>query len=381
MNKYPIINCVFAGESRSDERGVALLLTLLITVILAVVVLEFNYLMRVHATLSGNLVDDLRAETVARACVETAKARLLNDMLADMKKTVTFDSLTEGWASEIKLEMNSATGSAIVTDEMSKLNLNRLVKRATTEGGMETVNAAMVENVKHLFELLEIDPNLVDCIVDWIDENDQEEPFGAESAYYESLNPPIKCKNGPLDSVEELLLVKGFDAKILYGDEEKPGLAEFVTVFGDDKGLVNINTASEKVIAAVLNSESIASQVVESRDTLPFQDATDLAARIPDAAGKFTTGSSYFMVIATGKMGTTESDEKTDSAEKMGSGGSDKTNPEEKPPHEVKIKALLKRVQTEQDQTTKKPSGGTNKPASAANKSLSIETAYWKMER
>jgi general secretion pathway protein K len=357
--RCPIINKRCARRVQTDERGIALLLTLLVTIILAVVVLEFNYLMRVHATLSGNLVDDLRAQAGARAGIEAAKALLLNDALADSKKGLTFDGLDEEWASEIKMETPPVTASAIVTDEMSKLNLNRLIKRPATEEGMESVNPTMVENVKHLFELLELDPNLVDCIVDWIDENDLEEPFGAESAYYESLTPPVKCKNGPLDSVEELLLVKGFDAKILYGDEDKPGLAEFVTVFGDKKGLVNINTSPEKVIAAVLNSESLASQIVDARQTMPFENAANIAARIPDAnlSGKFTTGSSYFMVVSTGKIGGADpSVKKSDSADS-----------EEKPTREVKIRALLKRVQAEQEQTL--------------NKSLTIETAYWKMER
>ncbi|UCD56583.1 MAG: type II secretion system minor pseudopilin GspK [Candidatus Hydrogenedentota bacterium] len=333
-------------RARSDERGMALLLTLLVTVILAVVILEFNYIMRVQATLSGNLVDDVRAEAAARVGVEMAKAMLLNDILADSEKEVASDTLEEEWASDIKVETDASATEAVVSDEMGKLNLNRLVNRPSAESDLESVNTSMVENVRRLFELLELDPNLVDCIVDWIDENDQEEPFGAEASYYESLSPPIRCKDGPLDSVEELLLVKEFDAGILYGEEDMPGLAEFVTVCGDQEGLVNINTAPEEVIAAVLNSESLASMIMDMRETSPFKSAEDMATRIPDVelSGKFVPWSLCFLVSSTGRIPS-----------------------EGSPRREVKIKALLKRVKSEGEE----PENGY----------FSIDTAFWKMER
>ncbi|RJP64058.1 MAG: general secretion pathway protein GspK [Candidatus Abyssobacteria bacterium SURF_17] len=346
MKKCTIIRRIWRRRQQPDERGIALLLTLLVTVILAVVVLEFNYLMRVYATLSGNLVEDLRAEAAALTGVETAKALLLNDALADMKKTAAFDALTEEWASEIKVETSSTATEASISDEMGKLNLNRLVRRPTDEQGTETVNTTMVENVRRLFELLELDPSLVEAVIDWIDTNDQEEPFGAENAYYETLDPPILCKNGPLDSVEELLLIKGFDKTILYGDEEKPGLAKFVTVFGDSQGLVNINTADEKVLAALLNSDSLASSAVSAREAAPFESAQDISSRlsIPDILQKLTTRSSYFLVTSTGRI-----------------------LPESPSPHSVQIRSLLKRAYGEDGV----PQGDQ----------ITIMTASWKVER
>ena len=236
MNKYLIIVRVRSIKERSDERGMALLLTVLVTVILTVVVLEFNYLMRVHATLSSNLADDLKAETAARAGVERAKAILLNDIIADLREGFLIDSPDEDWASEIMISSQTSEMNTIISDEMSKFNLNRLVNKAVVEAETEAVNMYMVENIRRLFELLDIDPNLVYGIVDWIDVNNEEEPFGAESFHYESFEPPIKCKNGQLDSLEELLFIEGFDTEILYGDDDVPGLCEFVTVCGDEKG-------------------------------------------------------------------------------------------------------------------------------------------------
>ena len=322
-----------ARTALSGERGVALLLTLLVTIILAVVVLEFGYLMRVHATLSGNLINDLRARSAAEAGIQTAKAMLLNDIVADAEKGSPADTLDEEWAEEIELTNSSSETLARITDETAKLNLNRLVKRPDTELDIESTNTRMVESARRLFESLELDPNLVDLIIDWIDENDEEEPFGAEGSYYESLDFPVQCKNGPLDSIEELLLMDGFDEKILHGDEETPGLVEFVTICGDERGRVNINTAPEEVLSAVLKSDSSASIIMDMREEAPFERADDMTTRLPGLklSEKFTTHGSFFLVSSTGRA--LSGDPET--------GGSTV--------REVTIETLLKRVRGEGD--------------------------------
>jgi len=58
---------------------------------------------------------------------------------------------------------------------------------------------------------------IADAILDWIDADDQPRQYGAESEYYSTLNPPYQPKNGPLDTVEELLLVRGVNPWLLFG--------------------------------------------------------------------------------------------------------------------------------------------------------------------
>jgi len=75
--------------------------------------------------------------------------------------------------------------------------------------------------------------------------------------FYQDRGYPVK--NGPLDSVEELLLVKGWGPDILYGkeaDEEGDaiyGIADLLTVWGDGK--VNLNTASTDVLLSYAEYE------------------------------------------------------------------------------------------------------------------------------
>ena len=58
---------------------------------------------------------------------------------------------------------------------------------------------------------------IVNSILDWIDPDDQTHVEGAETEYYQSLTPPYAAKNGPIDDISELLLIKGITPEIYYG--------------------------------------------------------------------------------------------------------------------------------------------------------------------
>jgi DNA uptake protein ComE-like DNA-binding protein len=69
--------------------------------------------------------------------------------------------------------------------------------------------------------------DIADAILDWIDEDDIEREYGAEISYYSGLDPPYSPKNGPLETVEELLLVRGVTPDLLFGrDINRNGLID-----------------------------------------------------------------------------------------------------------------------------------------------------------
>src|SRR5207253_3613271 len=94
-----------------------------------------------------------------------------------------------------------------VTDEAGKLNLNALV--------------ALDPTGKVAHDVLILLPNMTeeiaDAIIDWIDADDEPRANGAESDYYSGLG--YRCKNGPLDTLEELLLVRGVTPQLLFGSD------------------------------------------------------------------------------------------------------------------------------------------------------------------
>ena len=115
---------------------------------------------------------------------------------------------------------------------------------------------------------------------------------GAENEYYSWLENPYLCKNVPLDSIEELLLIKGMTIDLYYGDPdvEPPvlPLPYYLTVHGDYQGRINPNTAEPETIAAMLagytGDYDIASaeQIVEQARTMqPFIDPSELGSFVP----------------------------------------------------------------------------------------------------
>lgn len=116
---------------------------------------------------------------------------------------------------------------------------------------------------------------IIDSIIDWIDsgDGDGEEEYGAENSHYMRLNPPYPCKNGPIESIEELLLIQGFTAELLYGTEDKPGLASLLTPWGDD-GKINLNTAAQPLLQAMAEgfSKETSESMIEYREDEAHKD-------------------------------------------------------------------------------------------------------------
>jgi len=122
-----------------------------------------------------------------------------------------------------------------VIDEGGKININAFIQFDST--GQRLHDALM--------QLPNMTLDLADAIVDWVDADDDTRSSGAESSYYGSLSPAYKAKNGPLNSLDELLLVKGMTVSMLYGTDRNRngvaddgaselhgGLAEYLTVWG-----------------------------------------------------------------------------------------------------------------------------------------------------
>ncbi|WP_320046860.1 type II secretion system protein GspK [uncultured Ilyobacter sp.] len=98
-----------------------------------------------------------------------------------------------------------------ITPESAKLNLNHASDEQIEQLVTPLLVALEIENA----------PELVAAILDWRDTDDETREGGAENDYYNALNPgpPYNAKNGPFDTVEELLLVRGITAAILYGED------------------------------------------------------------------------------------------------------------------------------------------------------------------
>lgn len=100
------------------------------------------------------------------------------------------------------------------------------------------------------------------AVADWQDADDLLHPGGAEQDHYSGLNPPYVCKNAPVESLEELLLVRGVTPELFHGTAHHPGLVHFLDVHGQAEKL-DFNAAHPLAFAIVpgLGAETAAAFV------------------------------------------------------------------------------------------------------------------------
>lgn len=256
-----------------DERGIALLLALLVLALLVALILEFDAEARREYREAAAFRDNFKARMLTRAAVQAARAVLQQDYFRDRQTGVFFDGPTDLWALPIK---NYAIGdgllSAQIEDEQGKLNVNDFAAAA----GNDADKLKKLQRMKRLFELLQLSPDLVDAMVDWVDQDDRPEPAGAESLYYQSQKPPYRAANVPLETLGDLRLIKGFTPEII------DKLSRYLTVYPDAGQIpVNLNTADPLVIQALdpRITQTMAMEIVQGR---PYKTKVDL-----DRVGSF----------------------------------------------------------------------------------------------
>jgi len=293
----------------TDNKGIALILVLLIISIIVAVTLQFNIASRSAVYGAADLADTFKLMYIAKSGFFGAEALLIED-------DNEFDSLNEDWAQSALISnissafFQSGAFDLRIEDEAGKLPLNKLVE------GIE-FNVRTQDMLVRFLGLSDFDldeqqvRDIVDAIKDWIDEDDEITGFGAENAYYQGLDTPYECKNGPLDSVDELLRIKGITDTLYYGTEDSPGLASFITLHGD--GRININTAPALVLRSLDDeiTDDMVAEMEEFRkdenndlsDPLWYKNVTGMAAISIDEE-LVTTASSIFKITSTGYLDT-----------------------------------------------------------------------------
>lgn len=247
-----------------NQRGMVLLLVLVVVALLAALLSEFSFSSLVDLRLAETFRDSTRAYYLAKGGIQAGRM-LLQDDHND------YDGPGELWSQGVyNYPVGDGSVSIRAEDLDGRIDLNRLVDNLGNPVDRYKNRCLLLFS-----ELGFSDPaGLVDSLIDWLDfnDNDQKEPLGAESPYYLGLSHPYPAKNGPLDSLDELLLVKGFDADIL------ATLEPHVTVHGSDS--LNVNTASQEVLMAWDQKGELPQQaaeaIVNQRQTEPFHDIQQL---------------------------------------------------------------------------------------------------------
>jgi general secretion pathway protein K len=299
-------------EFLRDNRGMALILTILIVSLIVALTLQFNTSMRSNLYAAANLRDGIKLGCIARSGFNGALAVLYEDA-----SSTTYDTLREPWAHARIFSEQSASlfdeGRFLleIADLSGRIQINQLVDQ---NGNYNDTQKSLLMRFLHSPEF-DLDPeeveNIVDAIKDWIDPDDETTRFGAEDSYYRALEKPYPCKNGPFEFLEELLLVRGITTELFYGKEERPGISLYLSTYGNGK--ININTAALLVLRALSDQidQGLAEDMVAYRED-EDNDLSDFTwykrvpgmgdVSIPDSL--LTVSSSYFEITSEGLKGT-----------------------------------------------------------------------------
>ena len=277
--------------------------------VLSVLAGAFAYAMKVETKLAMNASHETDLQWLGRSGVEYARWILAQQLLVTQEP---YDSLNQKWAggpggmtssnsplADISLEnfqVGSGTLSLKITDLDRKVNINNadqaLLQQAFTLMGMDASQISYV----------------ADSILDWIDSDDATHINGAESDYYEGLDPAYSAKNAPIDDLSELLLIKGVSQDMYWGAASTNHSGAFfqkVDRLGNSmnsslytvalvdlftplsSGKININTASATTLQMIPGvDEIIAGNIIKIRagpdgadgtgDDTPFQNVGEL---------------------------------------------------------------------------------------------------------
>ena len=263
------------GGTKKLREGFIVVVVLCTIIMLAVLLFTFNEQSR------GNLfaVEDSKNSAQALNCAETG----LNIAMAALERGDAIYSngkLRNLLAGREDVDLADGTCSITVAEESSKLNLNLL---KTSEGAPDRTRIDQMLRLIDLlnrrdFEVPPISYGIVPAIIDWIDSDEETTSLafvahdnrGAESDYYSDLDPPYRCKNAPLNTTEELLLIKGITPEVF------DRIRDYVTVRGDGK--ININNASQLVIESLSENmdPALARMIVIRRREKPFSNLAEL---------------------------------------------------------------------------------------------------------
>ncbi len=332
--RFPII-----GKTRlksfqclENRDGAALIVALWVLIILALLIGSFAFDMQIEAGITAYYRNRMKSQYVARAGVEYGKLLLkmsYGDTAEEQSEEdresmrIAAINLSRGvGVSGLTRDVGEGRFTLEIVPEKGRRNVNFLSQMAGGDDAYddweEILDQAGVPESKW--------PELIDCFNDWVDPGDEYRLHGAESddSFYQDRG--YEVKNAPLDTVDELMLIKGFTREIVYGgtDEdgnEMSGIAHLLTSWGDD-GKVNVNTASREVLLTLPGMEDwMADDLIAGRAGLDgevgtkddgYETVDEALQKIglagTDLAGRFTTSDrKYVRMVSIGEVSEVKS--------------------------------------------------------------------------
>jgi len=292
----------------SNRHGIALIIVMVCITVLSILAAGFAYSMKVETKLAMNANNESELLALGKSGVAMAQWVLAQQLTISQEP---YDSLNQVWAGGRGSMMTSNSPLAEVFLDNIKLGSGSFSLKIVDNERKMNINMADQTLLDKAMQLIGVDAGdagpITASILDWIDPDKNQHVGGTESDVYESLNPPYKAKDGPIDELNELLLVRGISEfpQIYWGgaiSERLPsafqnrlglqpaggqpaptgvGLVDLFTPLST--GRLNLNTASmtalqmipfvdENVAARIIQCRSGPDGVDGSEDDTPFRN-------------------------------------------------------------------------------------------------------------
>lgn len=230
------------------QRGSILVGVLWCLALLSVVVVGVLHTSRMDLLVVKNYGDRLQAHYIALAGVERAKALIYHDYLTRRDSAVNhtgalyndskdFENVEFGRGHfQVFRRGGADEGGGLIygiSDEESRLNIN-------------TAFAGELTNITGMT------PEIVASILAWRSDVGQGDYMGAGADYYAGLEPPYMPRNGPFQTVRELLMVRDVTREALLGADVNQN--DLLDTGGDEGG--DISSSMDGGWSALLTANS-----------------------------------------------------------------------------------------------------------------------------
>ena len=319
-----MVSCPRPGTS-TRQHGLALITALLVIAIAFTAVSYIASNQTVWINQAQNLIDRAQTNAVAYKYIQLAMEQLSEDARLNEKNKISYDDNSAAWNNwpskdvikdDKDLESLGATLDGKITDAQAKFNLNSLLDWQTNPQIPPTDSFANMQTMRNILTNLipGLNKDLIDAMLDWIDPNDEPpRTNGAEDIDYTHVAPPrlpYRTANQAFTSVDELRLVKGFDAEIVDTLNKENILTALPTKMNGTTVVptpVNVNTASLEVLRALFPTLT-STTVKDFTASRPYKDVAEVQQKNPQLTPPGTTApaiknygfsTSYFEVEVT----------------------------------------------------------------------------------
>jgi general secretion pathway protein K len=227
----------------SKQRGVALIIVLLIVAIVSVLATEMGSRLQLQVKRAANIKENNQAYWYAMGAEQYARKSI--NLLKEQSDDVIH--LDQPWSEEFIYPIEGGGIQAQLFDMHACFNLNALRvntadKSAVPTGPSETANAFLQLLTKAEINIPNFEAETFsDSLADWLDDNDYIQNLGAEDSDYESKRFPYLAANNLMAHKSELRMVNGVNLAWL------PKLMPLVCAIPDEGELkINVNTLSEE---------------------------------------------------------------------------------------------------------------------------------------